>query len=45
MNHSICELPSAAHPKGKDSYRYELFSLQFNSFFKFHNYIEIYNVF
>lgn len=26
MYDSICELPSAAHPKGKDSYGYELFS-------------------
>jgi hypothetical protein len=26
MYDSICELPSAAQPKGKDSYRYELFS-------------------
>jgi hypothetical protein len=26
MYDSICELPSAAHPKGKDSYEYELFS-------------------
>jgi hypothetical protein len=26
MYDSICDLPSAAHPKGEDSYRYEFFS-------------------